>query len=212
MKERTEKCSDALSVMRVAGSSLPKSLQGVFWLQDQRDSSALCSFAQSNDGGKLSTGKLTNGDYQYSIRVGGDRVWSFHDKATSWKLVEFLDLIYNFRFTNDNGQVDLKNPTKADIIPESANLNLVLTQQWLLNFDMNLLKEDQKEAKYKDVVVWGRPSSVFGINVDSSYYELVQVIDGEGEKTDAFDDWVNYCKSDETGNTKGEFHFREATN
>lgn len=207
MAERTAKCENALDVMRVAGSEMPEQLQGVFWLQDQGDSSAVMSFAQSNDGGKLSTGKLSSTDkYEYSVRVGGDRVWSFHDKATSWVLVEAIDLIYNFDFD------DSKNPTFAHIIPESNRLGVSVTAQQFLDFDMKLLKSEEKEDRYKDIVVWGRPSYVAGVEIKGKYYELVQVIDGEGKHTVAFDDWVKYCKSDSTGETNGNFHYREATN
>lgn len=207
MEERTAQCANALDFIRVAGNEMPKQLQGVFWLQKQADSSAIMSFAQSNDGGHLSTGKLSSTDkYEYSVRVGGDRVWSFHDKSTSWKLVEFLDLVYNFDFD------DAENPTFADIIPESKNLGISVTAELFLNFDMKLLKTEEKEEKYKDVIVWGRPSYVFNNEITSKYYELVQVVDGKGKKTAAFEDWVKYCNDPVTGETQGLVHYREATN
>lgn len=217
MQVKSGRCKDVSSngPIRVA-KNVPKNLQGIFWLQNQKDSSAICSFAKSNDGGKLSTGYLVGKggkkEDNYSIRVGGDKVWSFHSKGTSWKLVELLDLVYNFRFDN------VENPTDAQIIPEARNFNLILEATWLLDFDMKVLTEDEKVAKYKkdaegrETVVWGRPSTVLGIEIDSAYYELVQIIRADGSKTPAFDEWVEYCEDDVTGSTPGEFYYREAQN
>merc|ERR1719199_1351865 len=92
----------------IGTAPLPKTLRGVFWLAEQGDSSALMSFAKSNDGSGLSQGALDanpSDGYNYKIRVGGDKVWSFHDKATSWSLVEVLDLVYKFAFDSSS------NPT-----------------------------------------------------------------------------------------------------
>ena len=186
---------------------LPAQMKGIFWLKDQKDSSSIMSFGKTNDGGHISSGTYdNNGEYQYSVRVGGDRSWAFADRSTSWKLVEFLDLVYNF-------QCDGKpnDPVSCDIHGESRNLGLVLKQEWLLNFKMELLDDSEKEEKLRGkAVVWGRPSSVLGQNIESSYYELTQIIDANGEKTPAFEDYVAYAKSSAAGSTPGVIHYRKA--
>jgi len=159
--------------------ALPKQMQGIFWLKDQGDSSSIMSFGKTNDGSYLSTGVYENdADYQYSVRVGGDRSWAFSDKASSWKLVEAIDLVYRFQCDNEGRN----NPVACDIHGQSLKLGVTLTAEWLLNFRMVLLKENQKPAALKDVVVWGRPSKVLGFDVDSAYYELTQIVDGDGKK------------------------------
>ena len=94
MASRQVACESALDAgaMRIGGGALPEALRGVFWLTDQGDSSALMSFAQSNDGGGYSTGVVTptSGGGRIEVRVGGDRVWSFSDDASSAMLVDVL--------------------------------------------------------------------------------------------------------------------------
>jgi len=222
LQEKSIQCKDVLAnnALRLGDdASLPAQLKGIFWLQGQGDSSALTSFSRSNDGGGLNQGQLScsscnaNGDnvnHEANIkaRVGGDRMWSFNDKASSWVLVEALDLVYNFHFDN------IKDPKRCDIIPESRNLGIKLkgkVAEWLLNFDMELMEEKDKPAEYKNVVMWARPSQIAGI--EGGYYELVQVIDGEGDKTAAFDKFVAYCEDDtKTGSTPGKMWYREITN
>lgn len=159
MQETTRKCGlvDKNGPISIATAPLPEQLRGVFWLSEQGDSSALMSFAQSNDGNGLSQGVLDadkSHGYHYKIRVGGDRVWSFHDKASSWGLVEILDLVYKFVFD------DAANPTAGRIIPSGENLyGFDLNAPWLLNFEMTLSPKGT-HTRYSNSTVWGRPSSV----------------------------------------------------
>merc|ERR1712087_524319 len=152
---------------------LPAALQGVFWLTDQGDSSALMSFGASGDGGGLSSGKLSDGPVNYEIRVAGDKVWSFMDKASSWELVDHIDLVYKFRMDSAT------NPTKGTIDPSSPVLGLTLgpRTKWLLRFDVELVPFGTCTGRgtkcYPDSVTWARPSSIAGF--DGGYYELVQV-------------------------------------
>ena len=207
MKERTFSSANVVSGNPLTNEweKLPEQLQGIFWLKDQGDSSSIMSFGKSNDGSYLSTGELdASKEHQYSVRVGGDRTWSFNDKAKSWVLVEALDLIYKFKF---NSATD---PTYADIIPYARNLGITVSWTGLLNFQMRLMTADEKEERLKDTVVWARPSTVLGIEAESSYYELTQIIDGNGKKTAAFDNYVAYTLTEETGETPGTIHYREA--
>jgi len=192
---------------------LPPSMQGVFWLTEQGDSSALMSFATSNDGDGLSTLDLNAADgYHFNIRVGGDRVWSFHDKATSWGLVEVLDLVYKFRMEGADGApaASAEEIVAAQIIPSGENLGgFDLTATGVLNFRAELLPSGNS-SRYQTSVVWARPSEIFG--VEGGYYDLVQVIDGEGNRLEpAFSDWLGYCNDEQqTGSTPGRIWYREA--
>jgi len=211
--EHKGKCADLdgsgpISVGKAA-MGLPPSLQGIFWLTEQGDSSALMSFATSNDGAGLSTLDLSK-EFGIEVRVGGDRVWSFHDKATSWGLVAALDLIYKFKFENAAGEAPASADeiTAAQIIPEGHNLGISLTATNILNFRAELAPMGS-HARYNSSVVWGRPSSVLGFS--GGYYDLVQVVDGNGNKVQpAFDDWAMYCNSPTTGGTPGDFFYRVA--
>jgi len=221
LEEKIAKCADVLkadgtvdeTIVRVAGEGLPKQMQGVFWLTGQGDSSSLMSFAKSSDGCGMSPGELQNGTDSYDVRVNGDRVWFFSDKAASWKLIKFIDLVYHFQLTNGT----LSDPRSFQIIPEALNLaGLRIDATWLLDFDAHLLLNDNEEFNFKRAdwsgsAVWGRPSSVVGQQVKSNTYLLVQVVDGKGKPIQpAFDKWVKFCGSPETGGSAGEIHYHEA--
>jgi len=189
---------DGPITLGTASHGLPANMQGVFWLQDQADSSSIVSFAPSRDGHGLSVWN-GNSDRQISVRVGGDKVWSFASQGRSWELVEGIDLVYNFEGTRD-GQPS-SDPTHFNIIPEALNLGIELKGkflEWALNFQMSLIEKGTAEhgypatANYPAAVMWGRPSSVGGIDIESSYYEIAQIIDGNGKPTSAFEKWVKY--------------------
>lgn len=208
MKTKTASC-EAVGKdgpIRIGTAPLPPQLRGVFWLSEQGDSSALASFARSNDGAGLSKGELDSNPsdgFNYKIRVGGDKVWSFHDRATSWSLVEVLDLVYKFAFDSSS------NPTKAQIIPSGENLNgFDLNAPWLLDFQMKLYPMGN-HSTYKNSWVWGRPSAVLGF--EGGYYDFIQVLDETGAPIEpAYSDWQRYCRSAETGSTPGQMFYREA--
>lgn len=205
--ERSAKCSSVATdkPIRIGGSSLPQNLQGVFWLMDQGDSSSIVSFAASNDGAGISTGVLSpNGDYK--IRVGGDRTWSFHDRTNNYNLARAIDLVYKFSFDSPT------EPTRAQIHPQALNFwDITLSAEWLLDFTADLYPAGTHEL-YKESVVWRRSSSVIGIGVEQGNYDLVQVMDVNGEPIQpAYADWVKYCESAETGaDNSGTIFYHEA--
>lgn len=164
---------------------LPKELQGVFWLQKQEDSSALISFGRTNDGAGHSPGRI-GGDGKYRVRVGGDRSWSF---ATTdwgpWTSVEAVDLVYEFQFDNAS------HPTFAQIIPQARNFLGATVPPWLVSFDMRLMTE---QSPYPESVVWDRVSASLSVPLEQFRYQIVQVIDAEGKRLPAFDEWVAYCE------------------
>merc|ERR1712070_525693 len=116
---------------------------GLFWLTDQQESSSLISFARSYDGGSMGQGVLSNGEYAISIRVGGDRGWSFADApGGNFETVGLLDLVYHFRLVAGT----LSDPRGFEIIPESRNLGVKLSgsaAEFLLSFSMNKLTADE---------------------------------------------------------------------
>lgn len=208
------------------GGNLPTNLQGIFWLTDQGDSSAIVSFGapgQSMDGGDLNPGYLTECETSISVRVGGDRNWAFHSQGSSWELVEGVDLVYQFQFDN------IQDPQRCTIIPTGLNLGGFEVPTGALRFDMNLIPdrchtdaaesvkrqclEDGYEIKpgsWAGIPAWSRPSYIFGQEAESARYQLVQVVDGEGKATDAMPQWVDYCQSAETGDTPNKIYYRSA--
>jgi hypothetical protein len=191
----------------------PESLRGLFWLTEQKDSSSLVSFARSNDGGNMGQGELRQGRYAFSVRVGGDRSWSFADNkfGGNFESVELVDLVYHFKLKSGS----LQNPTAFSIIPEARNLGAKLEGnlgEWLLSFDMvKMTAEDAAAAGYSGSIVWDRISSAFGQDVDSARYLAVQVADGDSNPIQpAYDQWLAYMASSAAGGSPGEIHYREA--
>lgn len=190
----------------------PVALQGLFWLTDQQDSSSLISFARSYDGGSMGQGVLSNGEYAISIRVGGDRGWSFADApGGNFETVGLLDLVYHFRLVAGT----LENPNGFEIIPESRNLGTTLSgtfAEWLLSFSMNKLSaEEATAAGFGGSVVWDRISALAGQDVESARYLAVQIVDGDANPIEpAYSKWVAYMSSSEAGNSPGKIHYREA--
>lgn len=200
------------ATLTVGTAPLPTELQGMFWLTEQGDSSALMTFAQSNDGDGISTGEVGTATNSagatigtYRVRVGGDRSWSFHDRSTNWRLAHWLDLIYNFEFeyaSDGSGRI-----VAAQIKPEAGNLFGFTLPPWLLSFRATMAEH----PRYKNSLVFRRDSYIAGSEIDSAQYDLVQVIDGNGNKLQpAFSDWLSYCESDETGASPGTFYYNTA--
>jgi hypothetical protein len=216
LAEAASKCEDVDHTgpltLGTEAMDLPSSLQGIFWLTKQGDSSSLMSFGTSRDGSGLSQIDLSPVDGNHlKIRVGGDKVWSFADKAKSWVLVQATDLVYEFAFKDANGRapINMDDAVEAQIIPYAHNFGIRLSWTQLLDFSMKKLKDTEKPSKYNKSVVWGRPSSVLGFEVGSAYYDLVQVMDGNGQKLEpAYSDWLKYCKdagdTKQTGSTPGQ--------
>jgi len=196
---------------RVASQG-PEALRGLFWLTKQGDSSSLASFAKSYDGGNMGQGELQEGDYAVSIRVGGDRSWSFADApGGNFETVELLDLVYHFRLESGS----LADPTGFRIIPEARNLGIMLEgrfAEWLLDFSMyKMTDEDATAAGFPSSIVWDRVSAVGDQAVDSARYALVQVVDGNGSPIEpAYSQWVSHQSSADAGSTPGKIHYREA--
>lgn len=190
----------------------PEALQGLFWLTNQGDSSSLASFAKSNDGGDMGQGELKKGDYAISIRVGGDRSWSFADApGGNFETVELLDLVYHFRLESGS----LKKPTGFRILPEARNLGITLEggiSEWLLDFSMHKMSDEDARAQgFPGSIVWDRTSAVGGQDVDSARYALVQVVDGNRRPIEpAYSQWVAHQKSKDAGSSPGKIHYREA--
>lgn len=190
----------------------PVALRGLFWLTEQGDSSSLMSAAKSYDGGNMGQGELRQGEYAMSIRVGGDRSWSFADApGGNFETVELLDLVYHFRLVTGS----LENPTGFEIIPEARNLGIILSgvfAEWLLDFRMNkLTAEEAAAAGFGGSIVWDRVSALAGQDIESARYLAVQIVDGDSNPIEpAYSQWVTYMCSSAAGNSPGKIHYREA--
>lgn len=190
----------------------PEALRGLFWLTNQGDSSSLASFAKSYDGGNMGQGELQEGEYAISIRVGGDRAWSFADApGGNFETVELLDLVYHFRLESGS----LEDPTAFRIIPEARNLGITLEgrlAEWLLDFSMyKMTAENAAAAGFEGSIVWDRVSAVADQAIDSARYALVQVVDADSKPIEpAYSQWVAYQSSTAAGSSPGKIHYREA--
>jgi hypothetical protein len=96
--------------------SLPPNLQGVFWLNyGGAPASSIMSFAQTRDGGDLSTGIFESDkeNISYRIRVAGDRNWAFevNSVTNAYGNVKTFDFIYEFRVTEGTDE----DPTRITI-------------------------------------------------------------------------------------------------
>ena len=194
----------ACPLPHATAAMMPKNLQGVFWLSRQGDSSALMTFAKTGDGDMCSTGVInTNkGEADYMVRCAGDRSWAFADKGRSHGAVNLMDLIYIFYFDNH------ENPTKCQIIPWARNVGIKLTATWIMDFDMRVVEHE----KYTNSVVWLRESYLFGMHGKGEDYDLIQVVDAEGNRIEpAWSDFVAYQKDDAQGKNPGKICFRDYT-
>lgn len=185
--------------LATAAHGLPINMQGIFWLQDQSGSSSIISMAPSRDGKGLSVWNA-NSKRHISIRVGGDKVWSFASKGAPWNIAEGVDLVYHFEGT------PVENPTHFSVIPEAQRHNLEMSGnflEWAVNVEMIYIESGSAEHDYPAVgdrpaaVMYGRPSKIIGIDLETKYYKVAQIINGEGKPTAAYDAWVEYNKGSE---------------
>lgn len=181
-----------------AAHGLPVNMQGIFWLQDQAGSSSIMTMGPSRDGNGLSVWNH-NSNRHISIRVGGDKVWSFASMSPM-ALVEGIDLVYHFEGT------PVENPTHFNIIPEGQRHNNELSGafwEFALNFEMIYIEPGSEEHDYPaigdrpEAVMYARPSQAFGFDLESSFYKVAQIINGEGKPTAAYDAWVDYNQGSE---------------
>lgn len=197
---RTTSAAGPLTVGSAA-MGLPPQLQGLFWLQHQGKTSALMSFATSRDGGMWSKLNLSATDKEhFHLRYPGDKVWSFHTQSGQ-KKVSDMHLIYHFQFEDENGKVPTKpeDIVAAQIIPENFGPIPGKVDPWFMSFRMRLDRKGEVTS-YPGSTVWIRDSGMFG-TTEGYRYDLVQIIDGEGNKLEpAFSEWVEYCENPfETG-------------
>jgi len=175
--------------------NLPVNMQGVFWLQDQGVGSSLISMATSRDGRGLSVWN-DNSDIHISVRIAGDRVWSYGKiPGGAFSFLQPLaiaDLVYHFHGTPK------EDPTHFNVVPEAFGIAPGIVQEALMRFEMNLIEPGTTEHYYPATddrpaaVMWDRPSMVFGIDLESKRYQVAQVINGEGKPTSAYDAFVAY--------------------
>jgi len=203
-----------------AAMGLPTSLQGVFTSinPDAADvpdtlpsevgeqggasgNSWIMSFAQSADGDGI--GQIyPTGDsvgYNLNVRTHGDRTWSDAVPVPAQPdMTKVLDLVYRFVFLTKDKQksADPEQWAYANIYPTYYTIGKDLTvPTGVMNFAMTLVNKGE-DKQFPTSVVWNRPSTVMGKYMKSAFYQIVQVIDGEGNKLEpAYSTWVNNCKT-----------------
>lgn len=137
------------------------------------------------------------------LRCGGDRSWAEASQGPADR-AEMIDLIYHFIFDSS------ENPTKAQIYPEWKFLPVALTNEWIMDFEMQLMEKDDE---YPGSIVWQRKSFFAGSEAVGSRYKLIQIIDEKGERLEpAFSKWVEYQNSVSAGDAAkepGKIWYRE---
>merc|ERR1712151_1181904 len=100
-----------------------------------------------------------------------------------------MGLVYHFVFDHNT------NPTRVQIYPEARKLGITLSEEWILDFEGQL---DKENTTWPGSVVWKRPSYVFGNKTNE--YALVQVMDETGKRIDpAWSEFVKYQASEAAG-------------
>jgi hypothetical protein len=95
-------------------SGQSENVLGVFWIDYKGVAgSSILSFAESKDGGSVSTGALEKDkdDISYRHRPAGDRIWAFSGKNADFLVTPLQDLIYESRVTEGSDD----NPTRLQI-------------------------------------------------------------------------------------------------
>jgi len=145
---------------------------------------------------------------RYLVRVSGDSRWTFATKASAgYDLARGLRLVYDFSFDS------VTNPTEVTIYPIPTRIGSFGTrlskQTWLLTFDATLLSAEEAAARgYPGSVVWERRSYMFGIELTSSRYNMVQVVDENGNRIEeAWNQFVEYQDSSAAGDEPGTLYY-----
>lgn len=208
----------------VGTSPLPKALRGIFWLTDQKQSSALASFAgrvttstEPKDCKWCSKGKLTlNG---FRLMPVGDCHWAFATLGegnreifgqviSGYSLGRDLKVIYDFVFDNQ------EDPSFAKIRPivnaaGSTLGDLLASQGWIADFNMMLqTPEEAANLGFPGSKTWRRRTSALFGSQDLFPYDLTQVVDGDGNRIQpAWDAFVRYQQSEVAGTSPGIIHY-----
>lgn len=204
----------------------PNALRGIFWIAhhlndtfQRGDSACLASFAKSYDGGDMGQGELREGDDTISVRVAGDRSWSFGDSNRSFwsvestglnsKMAEYYDVVYHFRLMNGS----LEDPTAFRIIAEHRNQG-TKHEGWFSEFFVDwrmykLTEQDATVAGFPGSIVWERVSFTIGGLIATARDLLVQIVDGDRNTIEpAYSQWVAHQNS--SSSHPGKIYYREA--
>lgn len=193
--------------LQPATRPLPAALRGIFWLSDNKDSSALLTFAKNSgvDCKWCNTGKLIGNGYR--IRVQGNCTWAFATHEGIWTsgyaYARNMRLIYDFIFD------DAENPTYAHIGPDVRALPWnsgawLKKQRWLLRFAMELeTPEASAELGFPGSVMWRRRTYWFNL-IGMFPYHMVQIVDEYGNRIEpAWSKFVEYQESTVAGDKSG---------
>jgi len=204
----------------VGTSPLPQALRGIFWLSDQKASSALATFAgrtsikEPADCTWCSKGDLKlNG---YRIMPVGDCHWAFATMTdgkeipgfgtlSGYGLARDLQVIYDFVFDH------AEDPTSAHIRPivnaiGSGWGEWLADQTWIADFSMTKkTSEEATQLGYTGSQVWKRQTDAVAT---LSPYDMVQIVDEDGSRIQpAWDAFVAYQHGEIAGTSPGILHY-----
>lgn len=218
LEDRVTKCADydplkgngpALPT-EDSNPNLPSNLQGIWWLTKQGKSSSLMSFANTYNGGGTGVYNVgEDGKGRISVRVAGDRSWSFNTDSFIYSLVGWADLTYHFECEYIEGLPlsSVADPESTpeinfcQIHPEGVNwwISFGSWSEFLLDFEM--IWDGANDQ-------WIRTSDVFGSEVMDKRYDLKRAFDADGKATTVASEWVNDCETNEDTGKNGNLYYR----
>ena len=164
-------------------TNTPKNLQGLWWMDGNPLPDEVVSFASAQIEAIEEDGEIVG--WEAYIPVYDEGIWTWHDSLAGralYRAVEKNNLVYRGIFNADwtFGQVT-PNVRLFSVLP-----NLNIPQSRLLDFSMTQVTENE----------WRRDSVLFG---GESSYRFRQIVDGEGNRLPAYDEYVQSIKDRNIG-------------
>jgi hypothetical protein len=160
---------------------IPKNLQGLFWMDGNPLADEVVSFASAHFIPIEENGQIQG--YEAWIPVYDEGIWSWHDTLQgrlAYAGVRRSNLIYHVVFNPDftTGRII----PVAKVLPVPAAPGLEIPQSMLVDFDMTLVNPDE----------FRRDSRLLGL---PHMYRFRRIVDGEGRRLAAYDDYVASIKA-----------------
>ena len=161
----------------------PENLQGLWWMDGNPLADEVVSFAGAQYEAIEEDDEVVG--YSAEIAVYDEAVWTWHNSFGGhllYRLVNQQKLVYHGIFNADftHGEVT------PIIRPFSVLPEVEIPQSMLVNFSMTQVTEDE----------WSRDSVLFG---QSSSYRFRRIVDGEGNRLPAWDDFVQSIEDRNVG-------------
>ncbi|SME96530.1 hypothetical protein [Pseudobacteriovorax antillogorgiicola] len=171
----------------IAGSDdtgTPRNLQGLWWMDGNPLADEVVSFSSARIEAIEEAGNVIG--YKAYIPVYDEGIWSWHDSFSGrslYRAVEKNQLVYQGIFNTDFSYGDVTPIIKPfGVFPE-----VEIPQSMLLNFSMSQVSDNE----------WSRDSVIFG---QESSYRFRQIVDGEGNRLPAWDDYLISIEARDVGN------------